>query len=67
MDMARATRARIECLSCHRCHLFRTAERTCGHRAARNIRAWILGPPHSPRAAIRSCAGEVRRGPHGRW
>lgn len=28
MDMARATRARIECLSCHRCHLFRMAERT---------------------------------------
>lgn len=33
MDMARATRARMECLSCHRCHLFRTAERTCGHGA----------------------------------
>lgn len=33
MDMARATRARMECLSCHRCHLFRIAERTCGHRA----------------------------------
>ncbi|KAH0626822.1 hypothetical protein JD844_002062, partial [Phrynosoma platyrhinos] len=28
MDMALATRARMECLSCHRCHLFRTAERT---------------------------------------
>lgn len=28
MDMALATLARIECLSCHRCHLFRTAERT---------------------------------------
>lgn len=30
MDMARATRARMECLSCHRCHRFRTAERTWG-------------------------------------
>lgn len=28
MDMARATRALIECLSCQRCHLFLTAERT---------------------------------------
>lgn len=28
MDMARATRARMECLSCHRCHLLRIAERT---------------------------------------
>lgn len=28
MDMARATRARIECLSCQRCHRFRTADRT---------------------------------------
>lgn len=28
MDMARATRARMECLSCHRCHRFRTADRT---------------------------------------
>lgn len=30
MDMARATRARMECLSCHRCHRFRTADRTWG-------------------------------------
>ncbi|KAJ8345441.1 hypothetical protein SKAU_G00296340 [Synaphobranchus kaupii] len=28
MDMARATLARMECLSCQRCHRFRTAERT---------------------------------------
>lgn len=28
IDMARATRARIECLSCQRCHRLRTAERT---------------------------------------
>lgn len=28
MDMALATRARMECLSCHRCHRFRTADRT---------------------------------------
>lgn len=34
MDMARATRALMECLSCHRRHLFRMAERTCGHKAA---------------------------------
>lgn len=32
MDMARATRALMECLSCHRCHRFRMAERTCGHK-----------------------------------
>lgn len=37
MDMARATRARIECLSCHRCHLFRMAERTCGHGAEHDV------------------------------
>ena len=30
MDMARATRARMECLSCHRCHRFLTADRTWG-------------------------------------
>lgn len=35
MDMARATRALMECLSCQRCHLFRIAERTCGHSGAR--------------------------------
>lgn len=37
MDMARATRARMECLSCHRCHLFRMAERTCGNRAEHDV------------------------------
>lgn len=35
MDMARATRARMECLSCHRCHRFRTADRTWGVRQRR--------------------------------
>lgn len=37
MDMALATRARIECLSCHRCHLFRTAERTW-EKTSRNVK-----------------------------
>lgn len=32
MDMALAMRARMECLSCHRCHRFRTADRTCVRR-----------------------------------
>lgn len=62
MDMARATRARIECLSCHRCHLFRMAERTCGHRAEHNIRARISGPSLPPGAAVSSRTGEQRVG-----
>lgn len=62
MDMARATRARIECLSCHRCHLFRMAERTCGHRAEHNIRAWIwnlLIPPGTHRRGAQGATQEV--------
>lgn len=58
MDMARATRARMECLSCHRCHLFRMAERTCGRRADHSVGAQSQGAPPSPRAAISSCIGK---------
>lgn len=62
MDMARATRARIECLSCHRCHLFRTAERTCGYGAEHDVRARVLGPTPPfglPRAAVRVMGPQV--------
>lgn len=60
MDMARATRARIECLSCHRCHLFRMAERTCGHRAERDTSPHKPGsqdPPPSRKAATAAVQG----------
>lgn len=40
MDMARATRARMECLSCHRCHRFRTAERTWGCEMGYSVTTW---------------------------
>ena len=60
MDMARATRARIECLSCHLCHLFRMAERTCGHRAEQGFRT----PSPSPRAATSSSTCEQHTGGH---
>lgn len=75
MDMARATRARIECLSCHRCHLFRIAERTCGHRAECDTQAHtspgprtLLPPVRLPqqlyRGAVHRCEGH--RGSHQR-
>lgn len=61
MDMARATRARIECLSCQRCHLFRMAERTWGTEQSLS-EVYPLTP--NPRAATGSkqaqgCAGEL--------
>lgn len=44
MDMARATLALMECLSCHRRHLFRMAERTCGHKITHQSSGSSLHP-----------------------
>lgn len=60
MDMARATRALIECLSCHRCHLFRIAERTCGHRMTGDIRAQAQDTPAPSPASSRLLQAATR-------
>lgn len=62
MDMARATRARIECLSCHRRHLFRMAERTCEGAEQSTLRE--PGSQHPlpfPRARTSGGTGTARR------
>lgn len=58
MDMARATRALMECLSCHRRHLFRMAERTCGHKVMMHQSSGSGHPSH-PLGCYRHLPGVV--------
>lgn len=61
MDMALATRARMECLSCQRCHRFRTADLTWArgtrdvwspHRGCSEAPAILLSHPAKTRLMV---------------